>query len=143
MTYMVSVLDSGVEKLDHHAGDYKAAFDLSRTFGRDALREIIEKMGLVESETLIDGRRYKVFHNDDVAISMTKDPWQDYPTDSNGDKVKNPVHREEWGGRHNPLKPARTGYVHVIGTQSEVMTFYNLFSWRSFNKGESLGYWGY
>lgn len=140
MTFMVTANQNGVESLAHPSGEHKAAFDLTRFFGRDALREIIDRLDLQESETLINGHRRKVFHNDSVAISMTKDPWQDYPRE-NGQKVKRPVYRDEWGGRSNPLKPARAGYIHLVGEQSAVMSAYNLINWRSFNKAESLNEW--
>lgn len=140
--YQVHANENGVESIAHPEGSHKAAFDLSRFFGRDAIREIIDRMDLRETETVMNDLRYKVFHNSEVAITFSKDPWQDYPRDEQGNKVKKPVYKDKWG-ENNPLKPARSGYIHIIGTQSEVMRAYNLINWNSFNKGESLNYWGF
>jgi hypothetical protein len=139
--YQVIASENGTESIAHPAGEYKAAFGPSRFFGRDALREVISEMGLQESEALLFGSRRKVFHNDEVVITMTKDPWQDYPRDASGNKVKEPVYREEWGGQLNPLKPARSGIIRITGSQSAVMSAYNHINWRTFNDWESLGTW--
>lgn len=139
MTYQITAGEKGVESISHPEGSHKAAFDLSRFFGRDAIREIIERMDLTENETVIDGLRRKVFHNGQVAITFTKDPWVDYESPRHKEN-KIPTFREEWG-ENNPLRPARAGYIHIVGTQSEVLRAYNLINWNSFNKGESLNCW--
>lgn len=140
MTYMVNA-DGDGETLAHPAGEHKAAFQNKHFFGRDALRDIIDALGLHETETIIDGDRVKVFHNENVAFSTTKDPWQDYPLDSAGSTVKRAVYREEWGGRVNPLKPGRAGFIRIVGDQSSVLRLYNLINWNSHNHSESLNNW--
>lgn len=139
--FQLTVTEHGERKLSHPAGNRKASFDLSRFFGRDAIREIIDELGLVEDDYGWGLDRRKVFHNGQVAITFSKDPWVDYPSDHHKEN-QIPVYKEEWGGKYNPLKPARSGYIRIVGDESEVMSAYNLIQWRSFNKDKFMNTWG-
>lgn len=134
------VHDGGVEQLSHPSGSFKAEIGATRSFGRDALREIVRELDLQVGETVIDGKRHKVFHNDDVAFVMTKDPFIDYESKEAKENQK-AVYLEEWGGKSNPLRPARTGEIRFIGDKSAVVTAYNHVRWNTLKSPSPLNKW--
>jgi hypothetical protein len=132
---------SSIEEIDHPAGDFKAAFENSMFFGRRTIREIVDKMDLSVDETYINGRKYKVLHNGNVAVVMSKDPFVDYSSKDAKEKQQG-VFKDGWGA-FNELRPARSGEMRLIGDKSEVLRAYNLINWRTKNQVDTLNGWDF
>lgn len=160
MTYTLTTDDDGHRTLGHPAGDHKAAFDLTKTYGRDAFRDLMDRLDLTLDDAVATDAGF-IWHGPNVAIRTYCNPlngihytdWQRareigvprLGSDTWDDEAIYPQRKRlsakrEHGFNRKP-DPAYCSYVHIVGAQSEVFTAYNHLRYNADTKGLSLNEW--
>lgn len=117
-----------------HPGGFVAAFDITRVWGRDVWRDMMDEHGLEQSFWKPDfsdrlSGRY-VWFNDDVVITTTTNPLTG----------ENPTY--EQADHYVPSQNhAKCGYIHIVGEEAVVKEIYNYIHQNANTKDHSLGYW--
>lgn len=116
-----------------HPEGFAAAFDITRVWGRDVWRDMIDEHGLEHVEWKPDfsekiHRRY-VWFNDDVVITTTTNPLTG----------ENPSY--EQASHYIPSdNHGKCGYIHIVGKEAVVKEIFNHIKNNADTKDYSLGH---